>query len=111
MLYKKDISESFWLLLKRTFWEKVDILCVKQHFSYSRFRETRKLSLQILNVEVLVWGAARISVYIKSNYSDVIIIPKPGIAKLNNLLLNLMQMCSKVELIPEQPDLSSLVTC
>lgn len=59
---------------------------------------------------MLVWVAACINVYIKSNYSDVII-PKPGIEKLNNLLLKLMQMYSKVELIPGQPDLSSLVTC
>lgn len=55
--------------------------------------------------------AVLISVYIKSNYNDVIIIPKSGIEKLNNLLLKLMQVCSKVELIPEQPDLSSFVTC
>jgi len=59
---------------------------------------------------VLVWVAACISVYIKSHYSDVIINPRPGIAKLNNLLLNLIQTCSKVELVPEQPELGSVMT-
>lgn len=73
------------------------------------FRQAPNFSLQILNVEVLVWVAARISVYIKSNYSDVIIIPKPGIAKLNNVLLNLIQTSSEVELILEQPELGSVM--
>lgn len=74
------------------------------------FRQAPNFSQQILNVEVLVWVTACISVYIRSNYSDVIIIPKPGIAKLNNLLLNLIQTCSKVELIPEQPELGCIMT-
>lgn len=94
----------------RTFWVDGDVLCGKQHFSYSMFREAPNFSLQILNVEVLIWVVACINVYVKSNYSDIIIISKPSIAKLNNLLLNLIQMCSKVELIPEEPDVTSVVT-
>lgn len=70
-----------------------------QHFSAGTFRQAPKFSLWILNVELLVWAAACIGVYIRSNYSDVIIIPKPGIAKLNNLLL--FQTCSKEELVLE----------
>lgn len=94
----------------RTFWVDGDILCGKQHFSYSMFRVAPNFPLQILNVEMLIWVAARINVYVTSNYSDITIISKPGIAKLNNLLLNLIQMCSKVELIPEQPEVTSVVT-
>lgn len=95
---------------RRTFWEEGDILCGKQHFSYSMFRRAPNFSLQILNAEVLIQVAACISVYVKSNYSDIITISKPDIAKLNNLLLNLIQTCSKVELTPEHPELGSVVT-
>lgn len=56
-----------------------------QRFTYSIFRQAPNISLQILSVEVLIEVAAFISVYIKGNNSDVIVIAKPGTAKRDTL--------------------------
>lgn len=81
-----------------------------QHFTYSIFRQAPKISLQILNVEVLVEAAAVISVNIEGNNSDAIAFFKPGIAKQDTLPWKFIQMCSKGELILVQSGLSSVTS-